>query len=1084
VSSIDPLEQAIGDWLLAKEAERSLLPGAFAQRLAEPLRSQFLRELEQLAEIDGLATAAPPRDLPRRFGDFRVLGELGRGAMGAVYDAEQVSTGRRVALKVLHAHVARDLQSASRFRREARTAAALRHPGIVPVLAFGETDGASWLAMERVDGRSLQRLLAASAEPRDVDHRRAGEVLASPQRIAALLADAADALEFAHRENVVHRDIKPANLMVREDGRIAVLDFGLATAREADAATLTRTGDFLGTPLYMAPEQARGAENGDPRSDVWSLGAVLYECLGGEPPFRPGPLATVLDSILNRDPVSLRKLAPSVPEDLARIVMQCLEKEPARRYPTAAALADDLRRFVDGNVVQARASGGLQRSLRRLRARPAIAVLGGLLLVAVPLATWAWLRGDREADRAVTLQQQVDLQAAHELLNGAPERLTMFGGASLRFYRRLGLGDASPAGSSRSPAAAKAIQLAEQAVAVKPTDVAALRALATVLLDVGDDAARTGSVLEQLLAQPAHRPADRAMAAVWQRQQGREAEAQRLRAALPPADVDVQFWLGFFHQDEQDHAAAITAFSKALDGDGLGSDRRYWALLHRGWCRTCPDIADIGAAKTDLLQAAALRPKHGTARLLWAALCCLEATKEADLKEPVEAVQAVLKVAEPWVHVLTARVLLALAEGGTALDGPVHFGSEFSPIAVLPVIPGFAQAFAGLGMQILDGVLASTPAAFEAGLHRSTALALLGRSAEALVAVDRLQPGAAAAQQALLDLQRARIQLAAGRAPLARQSIDRALGRDARSVGAWRFAADLALHVGDARRELQAVEQAVRHLAEQARDSSVFPDAAAMLPELQLRRVRLMAALGQRGEAVTLLQNDDFGGLLAGANAPRIRVQRALLARELAAPGGLAAVELPAGSPLRWLLEGGEPAAIDAAAKVAIARGWLPATGIRRFATDAAIAPVLQRQGILVPEDVAKTPLSMLLPNVPTLLRSPGADARLLALADARLHNEPGDGEARLLRALVLHLTQRSGEAAEFLAKALAEHGDDLRGRYLLAVAASAAGAPELLRSALRVGRSSLSAAELDAAKLRLPAIGGITGESLLQQAR
>ncbi|MGB3967807.1 MAG: serine/threonine-protein kinase, partial [Planctomycetota bacterium] len=363
----DRLDQAIGDWLLRKEAEPSLLPGEFAHDLPEPLRSVFLRELEAIAEVDGLTIAAPSRDLPRRFGDFRVLGELGRGAMGAVYDAEQVSTGRRVALKVVHPHVARDLSSAARFQREARTAAALQHPGIVPVLGFGETDGAAWLAMARIEGRSLQRLLAAVADPRDVDHDRAKDLFREPRRLAQALAEAADALEFAHRDNVVHRDVKPANLMVTDEGRVVVLDFGLATAREPDAPTLTRTGDFLGTPLYMAPEQAVGAQNGTPASDVYALGAVLYECLCGATPVASGPLATVLDAILNRDPVDPRRRRAGVPDELARIALQCLEKEPARRYASAGALADDLRRFVDGSGVHARRSGVLGRSLRRLR---------------------------------------------------------------------------------------------------------------------------------------------------------------------------------------------------------------------------------------------------------------------------------------------------------------------------------------------------------------------------------------------------------------------------------------------------------------------------------------------------------------------------------------------------------------------------------------------------------------------------------------------------------------------------------------------------------------------------------------------
>jgi tRNA A-37 threonylcarbamoyl transferase component Bud32 len=355
-----------------------------------PLREPFLRELEELAEIDGLATLAPPRDLPRRFGDFRLLGELGRGAMGVVYDAEQVSTRQRVALKVMHAHVAKDLHSASRFQREAHTAASLQHPGIVRVLGFGETDGAAWLAMERLEGCSLQRLLAAHGVPRDVDHASARALFHDSKNLVRVLADAADALEFAHRNGVVHRDIKPANL-VYGAGRVVVLDFGLAKAFDVDAATLTRTGDFLGTPLYMAPEQAIGAENVTPQTDVYSLGAVLYECLCGRPPVPPGPLAAVIDAILNRDAVDPRRLRPGVPEQLSRIALQCLAKEPERRYATAADLG--------------RRPAALRRRQRRARAarrrrqpfaggacagRPAIMALLAVVCIAVLAVVISW----------------------------------------------------------------------------------------------------------------------------------------------------------------------------------------------------------------------------------------------------------------------------------------------------------------------------------------------------------------------------------------------------------------------------------------------------------------------------------------------------------------------------------------------------------------------------------------------------------------------------------------------------------------------------------------------------------------------
>ena len=1065
----DDLEQAIGDWFLRKETTPSLLPGEFARELPESMRSAFLRELELIAEIDALATAAPSRDLPRRYGDFRVLGEIGRGAMGAVHDAEQVSSGRRVALKVMHPHIARDLQSAARFRREARTAASLVHPGIVPVLGFGETDGAAWLAMARVEGRSLQRLLAAHADPRDMDHPRAAALFSDPRRLASALAEAADALEFAHRHNVVHRDVKPANLMCTDDGRMVVLDFGLASARDQDAEALTRTGDFLGTPLYMAPEQAKGAENGTPRSDVYALGAVLYECLCGRTPVPPGPLATVIDAILNRDPVLPRSLRQSVPEELSRIAMQCLEKDPARRYATAAALADDLRRFVDGSSVHARSSGIVHRSWRKLRRRPALTTLAISVVLLVPAVAITALFASRTNDRAAVLQHEADLQRVDELLGTAPERLTVFGGASHRFYARLGLGDQLADRAPRSPRAATALQLAQDLAAKFPEDVNALRTHARARLDVGDDAKATDAAIATLLTHPAATAADRMMAAVWARQNGQTANDALPLPLDAQDDPQVAFWRGFWHQDEQDHHQAIAAFTQALAWPDLATEQRYQALLHRGWCRTCPDVAELDVAMEDLLQAAALRPRYGTARLLWAALKCLQAQSADELGAPVQAVNEVLEHAEPWVHVLTARVLCALAEAGTTQSGPVAFGGEFSPIAALPVQPGFADAFADIACKLLDGVIKKEPSSFEAAFHRIGALALRGKHADALAEANRLMlimPSRTAA----IELQRARVHLAAGRAQRAFESIDKALTADPRFVAAWRCQALIAGHVGDRERQLHALERAAFCLAECRREPSVFPDAAAALPELQLERARLLLHIGRRDEAMEVLRDGDFGGALAGERSPRVVLQRnALLRTAGGEPLATPIASVPANSPLRWLQRPAAPlpTALDAAARTARAHGWLSAV-----ATAVAI------------DDIEKAPLRSLFANAPALLASEPDAARVLARCDALLAQDPQHGDARLLRALVLFQTSRTTDAAAFLAATLDEHPDDLRSRYLLAAAAKLADDPALLRLACKRGRVLLSAAELDRAAAALPFPMSIGGAELLGSLR
>jgi tetratricopeptide (TPR) repeat protein/tRNA A-37 threonylcarbamoyl transferase component Bud32 len=1079
----DALDRAIGEWLMRKEAEPSLLPGEFARGLDGPLRTAFLRELEALAAIDQLATQAPPRDLPRRFGDFRVLGELGRGAMGVVFDAEQVSSGQRVALKVMHAHVARDLHSASRFQREARTAAALQHPGIVPVLGFGETDGSSWLAMARVDGRSLQRLLVASADGRDVDHALARRLLDDPRRLAQSIADAADALEFAHRHNVVHRDVKPANLMCCDDGRMVVLDFGLATARDADAPTLTRSGDLLGTPLYMAPEQARGAQNGTAASDVYSLGAVLYECLCGRPPVDGGPLASVIDAILNRDPVDPRRVRSSVPEDLARIALQCLEKEPERRYASAAALADDLRRFVDGSSVQARRSSVLHRSLRQIRRRPGVAALAATVLVLLPMALLAWSWATASDAQAVRLQRERDLRSIGELLGGAPERLTAFGGASLRFYARLGLGDHLVERLPRSADAERALALADDLVLRHPDDVGVLRARARARLDVGDDPAAADAAVASLLAHPSATAADRTMAAVWAGRNG-NATPGAVGQGGPEkpdgeADAEQAYWRAFLAQDQQRYADAIEQFTLALAAPDLDPELRYYAYLHRGWARTCPDTLDLDAAADDLLRAATLRPRFRTADLLWAALKCLTAQTADDLGAPVQRVQDTLRDAPSWVCVLTARVLLALAEGGTQQAGPLSFGAEFSPIAVLPVRAEFAAAFAGLALQRLEDVAKSEPAAFEAGFHRITALALLGRHDEALTVADELQ-ATHPERVPVVDLQRARVHLAAGRPQRARELVERSLDRDPRLVAGWRFSAELAGHVGDVERQLDALERAAAHLAQMQREPSVFPDAAAMLPELHLQRARILLRIGRTAEAVEILQHVELGSA-AERLAPRIAAQRAVLLQSggAAVPAEVraAAAAVPATSPLRWLAADatGVPTVVDASVRAALRRDWLPAAASARLSA--------ADHGDAVP-DVAKAPLARLLRHVEAILSAPQGAAVLLQRAEAALAADPDNGEARVLRALVLYRTQRSRQAAEFLGSTLAAHPDDLRSRYLLAVVAREIDDPVLLRTALRRGRSLATAAELDRAAAALPVRLAVVGADLLGSLR
>jgi serine/threonine protein kinase/WD40 repeat protein len=312
---------------------------------------------------------------------YEILAELGRGGMGVVYKARHTALRRIVALKMIlggsHASSA-DLE---RFRMEAEAIARLRHPHIVQIYEVGQHQGLPYFSLEFCEGGSLDKKLAGTPLP--------------PREAAALLEQLANAMQAAHDQGVIHRDLKPANVLLVGAGQgVAdtkdssslptahcplptipkITDFGLA--KKLDEAGQTRTGDIMGTPSYMAPEQASGnSKELGPACDIYALGAVLYECLTGRPPFRAAtPLDTVLQ-VVNEEPVPPRQLNPGVPRDLETICLKCLHKEPARRYGQASALGEDLRRFLAGEPITARPINRRQRLLKWARRRPASAAL-------------------------------------------------------------------------------------------------------------------------------------------------------------------------------------------------------------------------------------------------------------------------------------------------------------------------------------------------------------------------------------------------------------------------------------------------------------------------------------------------------------------------------------------------------------------------------------------------------------------------------------------------------------------------------------------------------------------------------------
>jgi eukaryotic-like serine/threonine-protein kinase len=281
--------------------------------------------------------------LPATFGDYELLEEIGRGGMGVVYRAVQKSLGRTVAIKML---LRRDLASPadlSRFRSEAEAAARLDHPGIVSIFEVGEFDGHPFYSMQLVEGTTLAKRLLQGPLP--------------AREAAALLAKVADAVQVAHTRGVLHRDLKPSNILIDAGGEPHVSDFGLAKRLEADES-VTHTGAILGTPCYMSPEQAAGSR-GDlgPTSDVWSLGAILYQMLTGRPPFQAASPMDTLLAVLESDPPVPRSIDRQVDRDLEMIALKSLQKPQELRYGSAAELAADLRAFLAGEPVAARHGG-------------------------------------------------------------------------------------------------------------------------------------------------------------------------------------------------------------------------------------------------------------------------------------------------------------------------------------------------------------------------------------------------------------------------------------------------------------------------------------------------------------------------------------------------------------------------------------------------------------------------------------------------------------------------------------------------------------------------------------------------------
>ncbi|MBL9149284.1 MAG: protein kinase [Phycisphaerae bacterium] len=383
-------------------------PGDFLRRrgVVDPdleARLSALRAARGSVDVPARHAGTDDRLVGSRIAGFRIDRVLGSGGMGVVYEATELALARKVALKLLRPEVAGTPAARERFEREAKAIARLRHPSVISVHSLGEVDGLRYLAMELVDGRSLDALLRdATAEGRPLP-------TTTVVRMGAALADA---LAAAHAAGIVHRDVKASNVLVAADGRVLLVDFGIARDLSSQAATLT--DGFVGSPYAMAPERigrrGEGALTDDPRGDVYGLGVVLWECLAGRPPFEASSLEALFQSILADEPPSLRSLRPDLAKDLETVVAKAMAKDPAKRYQSAGELREDLRALLEFRPIRARPSSRAELAARWFRRRPALTaalVVGAAAALVLSIALLVQ-RSTHERARAAQASAAID----------------------------------------------------------------------------------------------------------------------------------------------------------------------------------------------------------------------------------------------------------------------------------------------------------------------------------------------------------------------------------------------------------------------------------------------------------------------------------------------------------------------------------------------------------------------------------------------------------------------------------------------------------------------------------------------------
>lgn len=665
----------------------------------------------------------PPSDaasvgaMPATIGDYRLEHELGRGGNGVVHAAVDRRFGRPVALKLLHVSAAGQPTAVARFLREAQMLARLDHPAVVRVFDLGSHQGRPWLAMERIGGVSLAQRIAQLR----AGGGHAGDSL---RELVAAVAEVADALTHVHAAGIVHRDVKPSNLLLRADGSAVLTDFGIA--RDEGDPALTQTGIMVGSPHYMAPEQTIGSANDHgPAVDVFALGATLYECITLQRAFDGATAQAVIQAILHRDPPDLRRHQRGLPHDLVAIVGKALEKDPAHRYPTAAAFAADLRAFLELREVEARAATRLTRWWRRARREPvfgataALALSLGVVLVWLALQ-WPQFAAVREAER----------QRVYESATTAGFLARSRGGTAGRedFVRALEL-------------------VPERAEAV------------VGLVFVAHRGGGAAAALEALDAHAAV-PRDAESTAVLQRcrawllrASGREGEAAALEAGLPPPRTSLDLWLQSLLLTVEPTQAAL-AEARSLLSLAVRTAPQPNLLLHVQWTKL---VVRAGSAEERREAAEALLrqwPEHPVALHLAGvallqvdaerAVALLRAALERGETDPLGAVN--LGIAEALTGDVTAAVATlrrAFAQPLLQVDARVQVLLTLGQLQASEVADELAEAWFLTAPDSPDAARFAARAAHRRGEHdlaRSRfAAALAQRPDDAEIRLDLVQ---------------------------------------------------------------------------------------------------------------------------------------------------------------------------------------------------------------------------------------------------------------------------------------------------------------------------------------------------------